>query len=142
MYFVGDSITRRWGALDYPGLLANWKANFYGWNAANLGWGADRIQHILWRLENGELDRVRPKIIVVLAGTNNVGSQPGEKTIADITRGLKSLVDLCQRKVPDATLLLTAIFLATTTSPSSLKSSASTRTLRRSPTGTRSGSST
>lgn len=111
VYFVGDSITRRWGALDYPDLLANWKANFYGWNAANFGWGTDRIQHMLWRLENGELEGARPKIIVVLAGTNNVGSRPGgEEKIADITRGLKALVDLCQRKVPDATLLLTAIF--------------------------------
>jgi lysophospholipase L1-like esterase len=111
VYFVGDSIIRRWGALDYPELLANWKANFFGWNAANFGWGADRIEHILWRLEDGELDGVRPKIIVVLAGTNNVGSQPGgDEKVADITRGLKALVDLCQRKAPDATLILTAIF--------------------------------
>jgi (4-O-methyl)-D-glucuronate---lignin esterase len=61
VYFVGDSITRRWGALDYPELLANWNANFFGWNAANFGWGADRIEHMLWRLEHGELDGVRPK---------------------------------------------------------------------------------
>jgi lysophospholipase L1-like esterase len=111
VYFVGDSITRRWGALDYPDLLANWRANFFGWNAANFGWGADRIEHILWRLENGELDGVRPKIIVVLAGANNVGSSPGgEEKVADVTRGLKALVDVCQRKAPDATLILTAIF--------------------------------
>src|SRR5919198_1028170 len=74
VYFVGDSIVRRWGALDYPELLANWKQNFYGWNAANFGWGADGTENILWRLENGELDRVNPKVIVVLAGTNNVGN--------------------------------------------------------------------
>ena len=111
VYFVGDSITRRWGALDYPDLLANWKANFFGWNAANFGWGADRIQNILWRLENGELDGVRPKIIVVLAGTNNVGSEPGgDEKIADITRGLKAIVELCQRKAPEAAIVLTAIF--------------------------------
>ena len=76
VYFVGDSIVRRWGALDYPELLANWKENFHGWNAANFGWGADRTQNILWRLENGELDGVNPKVIVILAGTNNVGAQP------------------------------------------------------------------
>jgi len=111
VYFVGDSIVRRWGALDYPDLLANWTANFFGWNAANFGWGADRTQHILWRLENGELNGVRPKIIVVLAGTNNVGSQPGgEAKIADITRGVKAIVDVCRRKAPEATLILTAIF--------------------------------
>ncbi|MBE3109417.1 MAG: hypothetical protein IMZ46_02725, partial [Acidobacteria bacterium] len=111
VYFVGDSITRRWGALDYPDLLANWKSNFFGWNAANFGWGGDRIQNILWRLENGELDGVNPKIIVVLAGTNNVGSTPGDDAkIADITRGLKVILDTCRRKAPEATIILTAIF--------------------------------
>ena len=111
VYFVGDSITRRWGALDYPEFLANWKANFFGWNAANFGWGGDRIEHMLWRLEHGELDGVHPKVIVILAGTNNVGSKPGnDEKIADISRGLKALVDLCQRKAPEATIVLTAIF--------------------------------
>ena len=71
LYFLGDSIVRRWGALDYPELLENWKQSFYGWNAADFGWGADRTENILWRLENGELDGVNPKVIVLLAGTNN-----------------------------------------------------------------------
>src|SRR5579862_276522 len=42
VYFEGDSIVRRWGATDYPKYLANWKENFFGWNAADFGWGADR----------------------------------------------------------------------------------------------------
>jgi lysophospholipase L1-like esterase len=111
VYFEGNSITRRWGATDYPAFLANWRANFTGWNAADFGWGADRIEHILWRLEHGELDGVNPKVIVVLAGTNNVGSEPsGEEKIADITRGLRALVDLCRAKAPNATIVLTGIF--------------------------------
>ena len=111
VYFLGDSITRRWGATDYPELLANWNANFFGWNAANFGWGADRIEHMLWRLQDGELDGVSPKVIVILAGTNNVGAQPGGPAkIANITRGLQALVDTCRRKAPDATVVLTAIF--------------------------------
>ncbi len=61
VYFVGDSIARRWGATDYPELLANWRQNFFGWNAADFGWGADRTENILWRLENGELDGVNPE---------------------------------------------------------------------------------
>lgn len=110
VYFVGDSIVRRWGALDYPELLANWKKNFFGWNAANFGWGADKTQHILWRLENGELDGVKPKVIVVLAGTNNVGSTPGgDAKIADVTRGVTAIVDTCRRKAPQATIVLTGI---------------------------------
>lgn len=111
VYFLGDSIVRRWGALDYPELLANWKQNFYGWNAGNFGWGADRTQNILWRLENGELDGVNPKVIVLLAGTNNVGAQPrDESASAEIARGVKAIVDVCQHKAPGATIVLTAIF--------------------------------
>ena len=113
VYFVGDSITRRWGATDtqYRLLLENWKTNFYGWNAANFGWGADRVENILWRLQNGELEGVHPKVIVLLAGINNVGTQPGDaEKVADITRGLKAIVDVCQEKAPNATLILTGIF--------------------------------
>ena len=110
IYFEGNSITRRWGATDYPDFLANWKQNFHGWNAADFGWGADRIENILWRLENGELDGVNPKIIVLDAGTNNVGGRPGDDAkVADITRGIKALIDICQRKAPDAVIILTAI---------------------------------
>ncbi len=110
IYFEGDSITRRWGATDYPAFLANWNSNFFGWNAADFGWGADQIQNILWRLENGELDGVNPKIIVLLAGINNVGIQPGDDAkVEDITRGLKAVLDVCQQKAPGATIILTAI---------------------------------
>ncbi|HEX6462894.1 MAG TPA: GDSL-type esterase/lipase family protein, partial [Vicinamibacterales bacterium] len=81
------------------------------WNAADFGWGADKVQHILWRLENGELDGVNPKIIVVLAGTNNIGGTPGDAAkIADITRGLKAIVSTCRAKAPSATIVLTGIF--------------------------------
>lgn len=114
VYFEGDSITRRWGATDYPALLANWKENFFGWNAADFAWGADRIQNILWRLENGELDGIDPKVIVLLAGTNNVGSRvrPGgdEAEVADITRGMQAVLRTMQQKAPNATIILTAIF--------------------------------
>jgi len=114
IYFEGDSITRRWGATDYPELLANWKQNFFGWNAADFGWGADRIQNILWRLENGELDGVNPKIIVLLAGTNNVGSRTApegdDAKVAEITRGLKAILDVLETKAPSATVIATAIF--------------------------------
>jgi lysophospholipase L1-like esterase len=79
LYFAGDSITRRWGATDYPEFLADWTRRFFGWNAANFGWGGDTTQNILWRLENGELDGVHPKVIVLLAGTNNVGSAPARR---------------------------------------------------------------
>jgi lysophospholipase L1-like esterase len=111
VYFLGDSITRRWGALDYPDFLAHWKKSFHGWNAGNFGWGADRTENILWRLENGELDGVDPKVIVILAGTNNVGTQAGDAAkVAEITRGLNAILDVCRQKAPEATIILTAIF--------------------------------
>ena len=111
LYFVGDSITRRWRATDYPQFLANWNENFYGWNAANFGWGADRIENILWRLENGELDGVNPKVIVVLAGINNVGTKPGSADkVEDITEGLRAVLDVCRTKAPNATVIMMAIF--------------------------------
>ena len=114
IYFEGDSITRRWGATDYPELLANWNQNFLGWNAADFGWGADTIQNILWRLANGELDGVNPKIIVLLAGTNNVGNtvppQGDDAKVADITQGLKAVLAALRAKAPHATIIATAIF--------------------------------
>ena len=113
IYFEGDSITRRWGATDYPALLANWKQSFFGWNAADFGWGADKTENILWRLENGELDGVNPKIVVLLAGTNNVGRTvpaAGDAKVADVTNGIQAILRALQAKAPDATIILTAIF--------------------------------
>jgi (4-O-methyl)-D-glucuronate---lignin esterase len=114
VYFEGDSIIRRWGATDYPELLANWKRNFFGWNAADFGWGGDQTQNILWRLENGELDGVNPKVVVLLAGTNNVGDTSVHRDVAarvdDITRGLQEIVRVIQTKSPGATIIVTGIF--------------------------------
>jgi lysophospholipase L1-like esterase len=118
VYFEGDSITRRWGALDYPDLLANWKNNFFGWNAADFGWGADRTQNILWRLENGELDGVNPKVVVLLAGTNNVGDlsttgggdAKADTKVDDITRGIQAILHAIQKRAPAATIIVMGIF--------------------------------
>ena len=108
LYFEGDSITRRWGATDYPDLLANFQKNFHGWNAADFGWGGDQTQNILWRIQNGELDGVNPKVIVLLAGTNNV-SQPNASA-DDIANGVQAIVHTLQAKAPAATIVLMGIF--------------------------------
>jgi lysophospholipase L1-like esterase len=111
VYFEGDSITRRWRATDYPNFLANWTKNFFGWNAADFGWGGDCTQNMLWRLTNGELDGVNPKVIVILAGTNNVGKTPADAAkVAEITQGIKAVVDICRAKAPSAKIVLMAIF--------------------------------
>jgi lysophospholipase L1-like esterase len=113
VYFIGDSITRRWGTKDpqYREMLENWTTNFFGWNAGDFGWGADLTQNILWRLENGELDGVNPKVIVILAGINNVGMNPGgDSKVEDITRGLKAILKVAQDKAPEAIIVLTGLF--------------------------------
>jgi len=114
LYFEGDSITRRWGATDYPELLANWKQNFNGWNAADFGWGGDETQNILWRLENGELDGVNPKVVVLLAGTNNTANpafhRDANAKADDVTSGLQAIVRTIREKAPAATVILMGIF--------------------------------
>ena len=115
VYFLGDSITRRWGTSDaqYKSFYENWRQNFFGWNAANFGWGGDTTQNVLWRLENGELDGVDPKVIVLLVGTNNVGNKTPDDANAkasDVARGIKAILDLCRRKAPNATIILMGIF--------------------------------
>ena len=102
IYFVGDSITRRWGTSDpaYKAMLANWKQNFFGWNAADFGWGADRIQNILvaagerrtgWR-ESKDHCRCWP------APTTSAHSRGDDEKVADITSGIKAVVDVCRSK--------------------------------------------
>ena len=115
VYFMGDSITRRWGASDeqYQHLLANWRANFTGWNAADFAWGGDKTQHILWRVRNGEFDGLKPKIVVLMAGTNNVGDATpvgdAETRAADVVRGVTAIVREIRKRAPDATVVLTGI---------------------------------
>jgi lysophospholipase L1-like esterase len=113
VYFVGDSITRRWGATDYPELLASWTKNFYGWNAANFGWGADTTRNILWRMTNGELDDVHPKVIVLLAGTNDIGAVvPADSNakVDEVTLGIGAIIEVLREKAPGARIVLMAIF--------------------------------
>jgi len=109
VYFLGDSITRRWGATDYPDFLAHWNKSFHGWNAGNFGWGADSTQHILWRITHGELDGVNPKVIVLLAGTNNIGNNPKPDAAIQTIKGITAIVDTCKAKAPKATIILMAV---------------------------------
>ena len=115
VYFEGDSITRRWGTSDaaYRSFLDLWTRSFFGWNAANFGWGGDTVQNILWRLTEGELDGVHPKVIVVMAGTNNVGGMPRQgidaAVVENATTGMTAVLELMQRKAPDATVILMGI---------------------------------
>ena len=56
--FVGDSITAGWKGSG----AGIWQAHYGAYDAANFGIGGDRTQHVLWRIEKGELDGIAPKI--------------------------------------------------------------------------------
>ena len=62
--------------------VKNWEANFHGWNAADFGWGGDTTRNVLWRLEQGELEGVNPKVVVLMMGTNNLGPNPPADEVA------------------------------------------------------------
>lgn len=112
IYFAGDSITRRWGATDYPALLENWRDNFHGWNAANFGWGGDGVRNILWRMEHGELEGVTPKVFVIQGGTNDLPSRGPvpDETVESIVSGHRAILGLCRASAPDAEILLVGLF--------------------------------
>ncbi len=111
LYFEGDSITRRWeGEARHK---ANWDQNFGGWKAASFGAGGDRTQNVLYRIENGELDGVNPKVIVLLIGTNNVGFVPVDggdaALVEDVTKGISACLNALRQKAPKARILLIGI---------------------------------
>ena len=77
--FIGDSITDAWRRPSPDG-KAVWDANFAPLRAANFGISGDRTQHLLWRLQNGELDGIKPKAVVMMIGTNNTGFERDNTT--------------------------------------------------------------
>ncbi len=102
LIFVGDSITARWAG-DGKGV---WEKYYAKRNAANLGIGGDRTQHVLWRLEHGNIDGIHPKLAVVMIGTNN----SKDNTAEEIGDGIKAIVEKLEEKLPDTKILLLAIF--------------------------------
>jgi lysophospholipase L1-like esterase len=113
--FLGDSITDFWRAENpQRGGKAVWEENFAPLHAANFGISADLTQHLLWRIQNGELEGLHPKAIVLLIGTNNAALDKDKKTPRntgpEIADGVLAVVDTLRKKLPDAKILLLAIF--------------------------------
>jgi len=103
LVFLGDSITAGWGGKDNQAI---WNKAFGAYTPANFGIGGDRTQHVLWRIQNGELDGIKPKAAVLMIGTNNVGSDPAE----GIAKGVTAIVETIRAKQPQAKILLLAVF--------------------------------
>jgi lysophospholipase L1-like esterase len=102
LLFAGDSITHGW---DTTGKQAFAK-NFAAYKVANFGIGGDRTEHILYRLQNGELDGITPKLIVLLIGTNNNAS--GHKP-EDTAQGIHAILETIKSKSPQTKVLLLGI---------------------------------
>jgi beta-glucosidase len=102
LVFIGDSITQGW-----EGNGKDIWAKYYGErNAVNLGIGGDRTQHVIWRLDNGNLKDITPKAAVIMIGTNNSGSNSSQ----EIAEGVKKIVEQIRNKSPKTKILLLAVF--------------------------------
>ncbi len=104
LVFIGDSITDGWRGAG----KAAWEKYYTPRKALNLGIGGDRTQHVLWRLQNGNLDGIKPKLAVIMIGTNN--SNGKDNTSEEIADGIKAIISTIRTKTPDTKILLLAIF--------------------------------
>jgi lysophospholipase L1-like esterase len=101
--FLGDSITQGWEGAG----KAAWDRTFAPLGAANFGFSGDRTEHVLWRLENGELVGAKPKVVVVMIGTNNLGH--GSSDAGQTAQGVRAVCDCLLRASPKTKVLLLAI---------------------------------
>jgi lysophospholipase L1-like esterase len=102
--FIGDSITQGW---ERAGNDA-WQKYYGSRNCLNFGVGGDRTQHVLWRFEQGQLDGLKPKVAVVMIGTNN--SNREDHTEAEILEGITEIVNQIRARLPETRILLVSIF--------------------------------
>jgi lysophospholipase L1-like esterase len=101
--FLGDSITDAWR--NKPA-QPTWEKHFASLKPANFGIGGDRTQHVLWRINNGELDGITPKVVVLMIGTNNTGND----SAAQIAEGVEAIVKTIRMKSPTTKVMLLAVF--------------------------------
>jgi lysophospholipase L1-like esterase len=100
--FLGDSITEGW---DKHG-KALWEKYYAPMNAVNFGISGDQTQHVLWRIDQGELDGINPKVVVLLIGTNNAHSYSAEDILKADTKIIQEIHD----KLPETKVLVLGIF--------------------------------
>lgn len=102
--FIGDSITARW--TRSPGEKA-WAEHFAPLGALNLGISADSTQHVLWRLQHGVLDGLKPKAVLLMIGTNNITAGQDPESIA---QGVWTIVAHLRTVLPGTRILVQALF--------------------------------
>lgn len=97
--FIGDSITAGWNGQHGRDL---WKKNFEPLRAANFGVGSDTPAKLLWRMNDGTLDGIQPKVVVLLIGTNTLGP--------NLATAVTENIHAIQQRLPNAKILLMAVF--------------------------------
>ncbi|MGJ5817995.1 GDSL-type esterase/lipase family protein [Paludibaculum fermentans] len=105
LILLGDSITQNYEKADPPDedFQPTWRHFYSSRKALNLGFSGDTTAHVLWRLEHGEVDGLRPRAVVLLIGTNNTArGQSAEET----SRGIESVVAKLREKLPQSAILL------------------------------------
>lgn len=104
LLMVGDSITHLWESKG----ASVWEQFYEPRKAFNLGFSGDRTEHVLWRIRNGALDNMSPKLTVLMIGTNNTGhrKEPAEHTV----KGIKEILSEFRTRLPGSKVLLLGIF--------------------------------
>lgn len=102
LLLIGDSITQGWEGAGKD----VWAKYYTPRHAVNLGIGGDRTQHVLWRLDNGNIKGIHPKAAVLMIGTNNSGSNTPEQ----IAEGITAIVQKLRKDLPETKILLLAVF--------------------------------
>ena len=102
LVFDGDSITDFWEGKGKE----VWTKNYAKLNPADFGISGDHTEHLLWRVDHGQVDGLHPKMVAVMIGTNNLGSN----TDTQIAEAIAAIVHDYQKHLPDAVILLQGIF--------------------------------
>jgi lysophospholipase L1-like esterase len=102
---VGDSITHYWGGVPEHEIKRG--ADSFEWlygpyRTVNMGFGFDGTEHVLWRLRNGALDEIAPKVAQVLIGTNDLS----KCTDGEIAEGVEAVVSEIHSRLPRTRILL------------------------------------
>lgn len=106
LVFIGDSITHNMGGNPNEPTDEVWHKYYERRNAVNLGFGWDRTENVIWRLQHGELDGAEPKVAVVMIGTNNRDIN----TPAEIALGVRAICSELHKRSPKTKILLLAVF--------------------------------
>jgi beta-glucosidase len=104
LLWIGDSITHSWE----NGGKEVWKKYYGDRNAFNIGFSGDRTEHVLWRLENGEVEGIEPKLAIMMIGTNNTGHRKEKPELT--AAGIKAILEQLDKRLPETKILLLGVF--------------------------------